>query len=463
MLSDATTTAGTIFPIDSVMGDLAVHFAPDVVFDSLREHLAADARGSATQWKRCCIIDALYHPGRYIRVAYALLPSGDVSSRRIWPEGHIVHLHHPVRKSVSRRGAVVRMNGVSAELYEFPNDRRLRGIRKIAGRREALALWQHWLDRAGDGITLEPDSLRRRLIRYVPEQKWIAKMRAKATRPNGGEPSVKSIALRGTTPQVCTTLTRRHRQLGHGLEGRGGFVVPAVVGTVEDQGILAVKWMRGDPLIETLQSNPSAQVMRRVASALRLMHATDMPDLPQITTAGLCDRLTEAAQDLRAACPDQADLIDGVLKDVLARLRGAEQDVAASSSTIHNDFHWNQLHFKGDRIGLFDLERMACGDPWIDVANFITQLRMLEHRADTNVPPAAPRQWADEFLDAWLDINGNHSIPPHCVCYVVLSLFELARGMMRHLRPDWSTLARRCVQSAASHLQRGAHETLAAL
>jgi aminoglycoside phosphotransferase (APT) family kinase protein len=452
-----TTALETLFPVDATMGDLAARFAPDVVLDPLRHHLSA--AGSDANWKRCCIIGALYHPGRYIRVAYALLREDEVSDRRIWPEGQIVHLHHPVRSPVSRRGAVLEMDGLSAEIYVFPNDRRLRGVRKIAGRREALELWQHWLDRNGDGTKLLPESLRRRLIRYVPEQKWLAKMRARVTGPASAATKVKSIALRGTTPRASAVLAQRHRMLGRCLDPADGFVVPAVVGADEAQGILAVKWLRGDPLIDTLQSHDSATIMHRVATALRQWHATDVPQLPSLSTDRLRERLTESANDIKAACPDQTDATDAILGEVRHRLQ-RENDATSPCSTLHNDFHWNQLHFKESRIGLFDLERMARGDAWIDVANFIIQLRMLEHRADVSVPPSAPKQWADEFLGAWLALCGIRFVPARCAAYSVLSLFELARGMMRHLRPDWPALTRRCVRLAETQLNRHARENL---
>ena len=68
---------------------------------------------------------------------------------------------------MSRRGSIVRVDVCDIEVYRFPNDRRLRGLRKFAGRDRAARAWQRWLDQDETGLELQPDTLRRSLLRYV--------------------------------------------------------------------------------------------------------------------------------------------------------------------------------------------------------------------------------------------------------------------------------------------------------
>lgn len=448
MLSEEMTDTSTVFPVDPVMGDLAARLAPEHVFEHCRGRLAADAPNEAHRWSCCRVIDALYHPGRYIRVAYALHSGADVSERRIWPEGQIVYIHHPVRSPVSRRGWVIDLGGIAVEFYAFPNDRRLRGVRKIAGRKQGLILWQRWIDQSSDALTLTEGSLRRRLIRYVPEQRWIAKYRAQAVARDGTSTRVKSIALRGTTPRVCAELARRHRILTRQLSDGQRLVVPAVIGADETTGLLAVKWVRGEGLVETLRSGSTPDVMARVVEALRQIHDASVPGLPNLGPRDIERRLTDAVRDLSAALPDTRQVLEAVRSESINRLQSGAASDAAARATLHNDFHWNQLHFRGARIGVFDLDRMACGDPWIDVANLVAQLCLLPYRPDVDIGSSPTRAWAERFLRSWCDRSRVDAVPDSFSCYIALSVLELARGMMRHMRPGWQSLARKCTESA---------------
>jgi aminoglycoside phosphotransferase (APT) family kinase protein len=120
--------------------------------------------------------------------------------------------------------------------------------------------------------------------------------------------------------------------------------------------------------------------------------------------------------------------------------------------SLHNDLHWKQFRFKDDRVAVLDLERMCSGDALVDAANLATQLRMLGLRPETGVEPSTAQCWAGEFEEAWRRVARRPIDPIRWQAYSMVSLLELARGMMRHLRPGWRALAARCVQSAEGGL-----------
>ncbi|MFQ5502801.1 MAG: phosphotransferase, partial [Phycisphaerae bacterium] len=126
--------------------------------------------------------------------------------------------------------------------------------------------------------------------------------------------------------------------------------------------------------------------------------------------------------------------------------------------TLHNDFHWNQLRINDDRIAMLDLERMCLGDPLVDVANFAGQVRMLGVRPEHEIDSATATTWAYAFLEEWSIYTCRHIHPIRFRCYLAVTLLELARGMMRHLRPGWQDLAHRCVEQASGDMGSLARE-----
>lgn len=445
-------------PCDAVLGDWAARLDPARVLEVGREqltHIESDIRAS---WQACRMIEALYHPGRYLRIAYVLLSAPSTPQRRQWPEGQIVYLHAPVRRPISRRGVELRIDDATVEAYCFPNDRRLRGMRKFAGKRDAVATWQRWIDEAAGGFAIDADSLQRLLVRYVPEQKWVIRLRAEGTSRDTGRTRKRRIAVRAARGESCARLLDRHRTLAAWARcGDGSLIVPDVVGADIADGLLAVEWIRGETLVETLQQNDPGEVLEQVARTLSLWHTAPLDGLPSLKRDALVQNARDAATDLGAACPPLCARLDALAAEIDARL-GAAAD--SEPVTLHNDFHWNQLRIKPGRFAVLDLERMARGDPLVDVANFATQLRMLGLRDAAGVDAATAEKWSGLFLDRWAAVTGRAVDADRFRVYAVVSLLELARGMMRHLREGWRELAEACVQRGESELAAGARQAV---
>ena len=439
-------------PGDHVLAESFARLDPNVVLAACREQLSSVDQTRRAAWRDVRVVEALYHPQRYARVAYAFVTDPATPAQRVWPEGDVVYVHAPVRPPMSRRGTTLHIDGLDLEAYRFPNDRRLRGLRRFAGASDAIRYWQGWIDRKSPSTTIDAASLQRILWRYVPEHKWVIRLRAEVTDSQSNARSKRRIAVRCASPDSCRRLLHRHLAVSSVARDAGDtFHVPPVVGSDIDNGILAVEWNRGDALLDLLQSGSSAELLSEVAKAVAAFHQTTLEDIESTTPKRLMLELRAAGDELSLAHPDLTQRIDDLVRNVETR---SSQISCDETATLHNDLHVGQVRIKRGRIAILDLERMVKGDPLIDVANFALQLQMLGHRPEFNVDCATADQWAFEFVDAWARQSGKPIDPIRFSCYAVRSLISLAHGMVRHLRLGSRALAERCIETAQTKLSK---------
>jgi len=439
-------------PADPAIGDAISALSPQRVLPVLRERLTAAPSDGEADWGCCRPIEALYDPGEHIRVAYVLCEDDSLPARRAWPSGHVVYLRHPVRDSVSRRGFVVPIDGVDFEVYRFPNDRRLRGLRKFTGRDQAAAVWQQWVTQDEPNLDIAPETLRRELLRYVPEQKCIIHLHAKWYDAVAENHTKRAVAVRVSDVDACKRIYARTiavRRVRNSIEGL--FRVPRPVAIDTDLGLLAIRWVWGDSMLDMCLSDDPAVLMARVASGLNAFHKVPIDHLDLQLPAQFLTSAVQCATDLSAASPSHAETLGAVIERLR---RDCPKDMSNDGPcTIHNDFHWDQLRGRPDRMTILDLERCARGDAMVDVANFVSQLSMLPHRASLDVTVDQANQWRSAFLTAWEQTTGAPIDHARLGWYSAVSLLTLARGMMRHLRPGWPTVVDECVRQAASAVE----------
>lgn len=443
------------WPTDPGFGDIFSACSPPALMAALQAKFEGNPAVEAGLWSHCTAIEALYDPGQQLRVAYAL-SDRPLPPQRAWPEGDLIYVRYPVRSPMSRRGSVMSINGFEVEVYRFPNDRRLRGLRKFGRHDLATSVWQQWLRRDEPDLTLDSASLRRSLLRYVPEQKWIIHLHAQCREGSAGKTDKLAIAVRSADIGQCQTIFERAtalRRVRNDFDGAFRILKPVALDT--NLGLLATRWAWGDSLLEMLRKHDSGQVMHSVAAGLHALHRMPVPGLE---TVGAADRLSSAEQcvrDLSAALPSLAKASEALLGELSSR---CPEDDPTARATCHNDFHWNQFRGRPERLTVLDLERLALGDPCVDVATFIAQLSMLPHRNELNVTASEAASWSQAFLTSWQDIAGNLPDNAKLKWYSAIAQLVLARGMMRHLRSGWPELARRCVESASCSLVSGTKE-----
>lgn len=390
----------------------------------------------------CRFVEALYHPGRYVRAAFALVSDPETPRKRYWPQGQVIYLHHPVRRPMSRRGRVIMINDSAFECYAFPNDRRLRGLRRFTSRHAATACWQDWLDRSGDAFNIDPSTLRRVMLRYVPEQKWIARLRCRGFERSSQQPAKRSVAVRSAGRDAVMNLTHRHAVLARSAKrGAISFDVPDVVGVEPTVGLVAVEWIKHLSLPETMQQLGVSTTCSRVSKCVRSLHNARIGGLDVLDPDHLVRRMVQACNDLQSVYPSWAASLAKVVRFCESVVGRAAWNPTAM---LHNDLHLGQVGLRHDRMVLFDLERLAIGDPIVDVANLYVQIRLAGLRDEFAIDPPTANEWAKAQVDAFRTAGVSIDSLLFQIC-ASLSALELARGMMRHLRANWFDTAEQCI------------------
>jgi len=441
-------TLGLELPTEDTHCGVVAALTPEAVLRACREQLTHLDSAERRTWQHCRAIEALYHPGLYVRIAYVLLSDEGTPPDRYWPESQIVYIHWPARQPMSRRGTLAQIDGCDVEVYCFPNDRRLRGLRKFAPRDAAGTLFREWFAQSASNNQSADDSLRRVLIRYVPEQKLVARLRGAGS----DEDDRCNVAVRCAMPKVARTLAARHRAVAPRVADDAKYLyVPRLIGSDDESGLLAIEWVRGRGLLEKLHSGAFERVMRRMAQTIRAFHLLPAEglELDELRAAEAGRRTEGAAIQLGTACPDLAPRLTALAAELR---RGLTEAGDVRPVTLHNDLHWDQVRIRQRRYALLDLERMCLGDPLIDVANFATQVRMLGLRPEYETKAADAERWAHEFLQNWATTTGEPVVAERFHLHAAASLLTLAAGMMRHLRSGWPTLTRRCVEQAEAEL-----------
>lgn len=439
-------------PFENVVPSMAELLDAEAVLSLCRNEWTRIDEATRSEWRAARMIEALYHPRRHLRVAYVLLADPDTPANRYWPEGQIVYFHSPARTTESRRGNTLTIDGRSVEVYGFPNDRRLRGLRLAAGRNHCEQMWADWEAKRGDRARIDASSLQRTMVRYVPEQKWVVRLRANWTESDSSEEQVRRLAVRACRPSMCATLAQRHRELAAHRGSRGvSFRIPEVVGESSEMGLLGVEWIRGLTLVEALRQQDAATIMCEVSQRLASLHATKVSGLERVSPRQLAAKVRFAARDLALAAPEKSDGIRELEEACIVSLNKLED--SGEMVTLHNDFHWNQVSIKKDRFALFDLDRMARGDALIDVATLAAQLEMLSRRPDVLVSHEESRRWRSTFLQSWAGISERNLDGRRLHLYCAVARWELARGLLRHLRPGWNTFADSCFELIESDLR----------
>jgi hypothetical protein len=443
---------GVPLPTELALSALPACLDATAVLEAAREGLRRVDPAERECWREARLIEALYHPARYARVVYALLRNPATPTDRAWPEEQLVALCTPMRATMSRRGDVLRIAGHDVQAYCFPNDRRLRGLRTFARRDRVPESWRTWS--GGSGERADEDTLQRKLVRYVPEQKCVVRLRAEWTATDGAVVT-RRVAVRSAPTASCERLERRHRQVCDCVGGgASGFVVPAVVGFDARRGLLALGWLRGDSLIDALHRGDEFEVMTRVVRAVREFHRMTIPDVGVMTGASLVNGTVESIADLTATCPDLHEPLSTLAGGLPRRLAKTEYGPPV---TLHNDLHWNQVTPKKDRVALLDLERVAVGDADIDVANLATQLQMLGVRPDLDVDPPTAGRWRSAFLACWKAQSRREWNAERFHLLAARARLERARGILRHLRFWWQPFVADCVTRAVDDLTRATH------
>jgi Phosphotransferase enzyme family len=131
--------------------------------------------------------------------------------------------------------------------------------------------------------------------------------------------------------------------------------------------------VRGKPVLERLKSPEGPALARLLGSALASLTVSSVVPA-QTTDIDWQQRRTTAYLDrLALALPSAAPMVDELRAELQVRHnRSPQGDLVA----LHGSPHPHQWLAEGNRVGLVDFDRLAWGDPELDVATFTTEVEL---------------------------------------------------------------------------------------
>lgn len=272
---------------------------------------------------------------------------------------------------------------------KLPRDDALPGLKLLND-------WKRLMKEVGPNLL--PSSSTSRLmhvgvIRYRPGRRLVARLIIDEGNTRSEIYAKLYYNDRGAT--IAASLSALRQSIGPGVLR---IVRPIIY--IKHARMLLLESARGEPLPAELTSrNNSAGA---VADAIRQLHSSPRIKLRtweyRQELKILCNRLTDLGRfvpDLRT----RADNLASGFGDIFSTLKPAQ-----ANANIHRDLYPENILIyetaKGTEVWTIDLDDITSGDPLIDVANLIAEVRLegLLQRQDLN----AFEHWNSRFLSIYL-------------------------------------------------------------
>ena len=331
-----------------------------------------------------------HSPGRQATVTYAAE----------WdPEEFIPTEHFTIR--LSRGGAT--------ELFRFPDDAYLPGLREAADPEEAIKL-------VNRHVTVIPARrVRVDVVRYRPGSHAVLRHQIGSVR----------FYVRAVRPAFVPSYVEAAQLVSH-----SGFIVPRLTGCWADGGILWLSEIPGSNLRGHIRSGNQPSPEPLLEGLERLWSAPGRTDHHPFNLPGA---YRWAGRTLNHAVQGREDL-----EGKLAAAAGVLDPFIESwtpSCIAHNDFYDDQMLILPDgRVALVDFEETGAGDPLLDVGNFLAHLSWAAcFRKESHAEPS--RAYRQVFRQAALDRfmwNEQDLALREAVC-----LFRICTNTVRQMQEDW--------------------------
>jgi hypothetical protein len=247
----------------------------------------------------------------------------------------------------------------------FPFDARLPGLRKIVvGAPEVRRLA---LQDGAERIV----SWRAEVVRYRPDMRAMA--RVDFTLDDPGQDNQKRVYAKAYRE---VDEGQRAYDLLNALAAQAatanGFHVPLPLAYDPDLRTLLIAEATGDRLLDIIRRSGDERApdaIRRAARAVAAMHgATVAPALLAPTSPDKDTQFAEVAGRLMKAFPQQASAVQGIADQI----EGAFHP--APLGPTHYDLKQGHILINPEVVTILDFDKMALGDPLIDVANVVATL-----------------------------------------------------------------------------------------
>ena len=331
MVSSPTTLSlypDIAFPDDPGLEDLPKLFDSEWIWRTYRSQFGRPS----TDPHRIRVRQFAHSLGRVALVSYEIE----------WcPEEYIPSQHMAIR--VERDKPV--------ELFRYPEDHRLPGLRQAARPETALELLNRYV------LAMRARRAGVELIRYRPASRAVLRHRAGRVR----------FYARVMRPDAVTPLLAAQE-----LIGQSGFILPRLAGYWEEGGVVWFSEIPGKNLRHRIHAGKLPDPTLLLDGLQTLWAAPHVPaGTRPFNLSGAYRRARRSfAHNVRDDGPALRSLKDAT--------RSLDPFVRSWRPTgvAHNDFYDDQMLVMPDgRIALVDFEEAGPGDPMLDVGNFLAHLK----------------------------------------------------------------------------------------
>ena len=253
-----------------------------------------------------------------------------------------------------------------------------------------------------------------------------------------------AVMLSGKTfrDQRGKELIRRHLLVSEELRLRcgGRLRVPAPVGFDDQLNMALFVWMPGFRAERTRHGSDA--LIRAAIQTLGTVHGLPCEGWDVFGKDDELAVVRRWCRTIQLLLPEAQSEAQALLDKLVHASSAVGQSRAV---TIHRDFYEKQIILSPDSVTLLDLDTLACGDPAVDLGNFISHLflRELAHRGNMESLAGA----VERLLEGYEYHRGR--IDRQSLCFFVASsLFRLGAvhalrtTTARHREVLWGTASR---------------------
>jgi hypothetical protein len=229
------------------------------------------------------------------------------------------------------------------------------------------------------------------------------------------------------------------------------FRMPRPIGYDPRAGAFWETFVPGVRLDTLLGGEPFGAAVREVVRSVVHLHTLRVPLLPREGAGVLLERTTrKVVPKAAAAFPHLRRELEAFSELLRARAGELAEEPAV---TVHGDLHTANLLVDNDGVVFIDLDRMAAGDPALDLALLGTRLLLVAFDRGVAVPDVARTIAA---LPGLYEAAGGRPINSRTYAWYVAAMLvgRQIKTAVRHLAPNATTLAPALLGRAAAILER---------
>lgn len=331
--------------------------------------------------------------------------------------------------------------GGKSVLFLYPNDARIRGLRFVADKDKLKRLLGELDCFGGDEWRIRARKSNLRTVRYKPERRLIMLCRLGLKNDRTGERQQREVFLRFFADRRGRQIARLTRTLREQAVGR---FVPLPLGSTSGGRLFVEEAVNGKEILcDVLAGRGDPEP---VAEALALLHASHVPDQPELRLEDMLRTADESARNLMVVDADLGALAVRIV-ELLVRRRPDE----GPQATLHGDCHLHQFLSTETGPVLVDFERSVRGHPLYDLGLLSAHLEILARREPDAVDAIS------EFRSSLLTHYARYNPQAHMEdlpFFAVCGFLERALLPFRRLEEDWRDRTRSVLNLALESLDR---------